>query len=73
MNTTKWMQRRERVYLEGQIIKDFMEETVVALRQSNGGWGGVVYGQATQDGCSLALCPSLARPVPASPIPNAHD
>lgn len=40
MNATKWMQSREKVYLEGQIIKDFMEETVVVLQQSNGNWEG---------------------------------
>lgn len=27
-------------YLEGQIIQDFMEETVVVLQQSNGNWEG---------------------------------
>lgn len=27
-------------YLEGRIIKDFMEETVVVLQQSNGNWEG---------------------------------
>ena len=32
-----------------------------------------MYGQATKDGCSLALCPSPAGPVPASPTPYAHD
>lgn len=40
MNATKRMQRRETVYLEGQIIKDFVEETVVVLPQSNGNWEG---------------------------------
>ena len=29
-----------------------------------------VYGQATQDGCSLALCPSPTWPMPASPTPT---
>ena len=32
-----------------------------------------MYGQATQDGCSLALCISPAQPMPASPIPYSHD
>lgn len=27
-------------YLEGQIIQDFMEETVVVLQRSNGNWEG---------------------------------
>lgn len=27
-------------YLEGQIIQDFMEETVVVLQQLNGNWEG---------------------------------
>ena len=31
------------------------------------GW--CLYGQATQDGSSLALCISPASPVPASPTP----
>ena len=32
----------------------------------------MVYGRATQNGCSLALCKSPARPVPASPTPHSH-
>ena len=31
------------------------------------------YVRATQDGCSLALCSSPARPGPASPTPCAYD
>ena len=30
----------------------------------------LLYGQATQDGCSLALCASPAQPEPASPTPT---
>ena len=32
-----------------------------------------MYGQATRDGCSLALCTSPAPPGPASPTPYSHD
>ena len=34
---------------------------------------GLLYDQATQDGCSLALCTSSDQPVPASPIPYSPD
>ena len=33
----------------------------------------IVYDQATQDGCSLALCTSPAQPVPPSPISYSSD
>ena len=34
---------------------------------------GQMYGQATQDGCSLALCTSLAHPLPTSPVSQSSD
>ena len=34
---------------------------------------GQMYGQATQDGYSLVLCTSLARPVPISPVSSSSD
>lgn len=34
---------------------------------------GQMYGQATQDGYSLVLCTSLARPVPISPVSPSSD
>ena len=33
----------------------------------------LLYSQATQDGCSLALCTSSAQTVPATPTPSSHD
>ena len=32
-----------------------------------------LYGQATQDGCSLALCTSPAPPISALPTLSAHN
>ena len=32
-----------------------------------------LFSQATQDGCSLALCTSPPRPVPVSLTPYSHD
>lgn len=34
---------------------------------------GGLQGQATKDGCSLALCTFLAGPVPYSPTPYPHE
>ena len=34
---------------------------------------GQMYGQATQDGCSLALCTSLAHHLPTSPVSQSSD
>ena len=34
---------------------------------------GLLYDQATQDGCSLALCTSSAGLAPASPTAHSYD
>ena len=65
------LQRTQESVSRERVSCMLLPSLILALFREN--FPSSVYGQATQDGCSLALRTPPARPVPASPTPFAHD